>query len=201
MSALENFFKQIGIWEAEQGDLSKWQQYQANSANVEEFAHEKLNIDPKARDEKGCLTAEKLLCSSCSSISDAYRFGRDTSHLEYITEVMKKYKTSAPIILFRGVSDVPMEAMQKAANKLDEEDVDFFEKGYMSCSLLKEEASPYKTQLIIYVPPFNHVMYAGHCNDEEEPHCRQECIIARGAKLKTLKQENNTYYCLLKSTI
>lgn len=200
MSALEEFFKQIGIWEAEQNDISKWQLYQADSFDVEEYAHRKLNKDPAARTDNGSLTAEKLLCSSCSSISDAYRFGRDTSHLEHITEAMKKYKTSEPVILFRGVCDIPMEKMVEAAKELNEDGIAFYEKGYMSCSLLKEKASPYKFQFIIYVPPFNHVMYAGHCNDEEEPECRYECVIMRGSKLKLLKQDKDTYYCILQST-
>ena len=200
MSALEDFFRQIGIWNAEQGEISKWQMYQADSFDVEEFAHKKMNMDPVARDESGHETAEKILCSKCSPISDNYRFGRDTSDLEYITDALRKYKTSEPIILFRGVCDVPMEKMVEAAKELDEDGIDFYEKGYMSCSLLKEKASPYKYQFVIYVPPFNHVMYAGHCNDEEEPECRYECIIMRGSKLKLLKQEKDTYYCILEST-
>lgn len=185
---------------ADQGEISKWQMYQADSFDVEAFAHLKLNMDPVARDENGYETAEKILCSKCSPISDNYRFGRDTSDLEYITYALKKYTTSEPIILFRGVCDVPMEKMVEAAKKLGEDGIDFYEKGYMSCSLLKEKASPYKYQFVIYVPPFNHVMYAGHCNDEEEPECRYECIIMRGSKLHLVKQEKDTYYCILEST-
>ena len=199
MTATEEYFMHLNIWEKEQKYISRWKEFMANSESVEEFAHEKLNMDPVARDENGQQTAEKILCSSCSQISDDYRFNHDTSHLEFITEAMRKYKTYVPVVLFRGVCDIPMEKMIEAAKGLGEDDVDFYEKGYMSCSLLKEKASPYKDQLIIYVPPFNHVMYAGHCNDEE-PECRYECIIMRGAKLKILKQENHTYYCLLKST-
>ena len=114
MSALEDFFRQIGIRNAEQGEISKWQLYQADSFDVEEFAHQKLNMDPVARDDNGHDTAEKILCSKCSPISDNYRFGRDTSDLEYITDALRKYKTSEPIILFRGVCDVPMEKMVEA---------------------------------------------------------------------------------------
>lgn len=119
MSALEKFFKQIGTWNSKQSEISRWQQYQANSFEVEEFAHQKLNMDPAARDEKGHETAEKILCSKCSPISDAYRSGQDTADLEYITDAMRKYKTSEPIILFRGVCDIPMEKMVEAAKKVE----------------------------------------------------------------------------------
>ena len=93
-----------------------------------------------------------------------------------------------------------MEKMIEAAKALGDEDVEFYEKGYLSCSLLKETAYDYPVQLIIFVPPHSNVMYAGKCNIEEEPECRYECIIMRGAKLKIMVQKGNTYYCLLKST-
>lgn len=200
MTATEEYFMHLNIWEKEQKYISRWTEFMATSESVEVFAHEKLNKDPQPCTGDGKDTAERILCSKCSPISDDYRFNHDTSHLEFITKAMRKYKTYVPIVLFRGVSDIPMEKMVEAAKELKEDGVDFYEKGYMSCSLLKEKSSPYKDQLIIYVPPFNHVIYAGHCNDEEEPECRYECIIMRGSKLQILKQENNTYYCLLKST-
>lgn len=90
--------------------------------------------------------------------------------------------------------------MVKAVQELDEDGIDFYEKVDMSCSLLMEKASPYKYQFLIYVPPFNYVMYAGHCNDEEKPECKYECIIMRVSKLKLLKQEKDTYYCIFEST-
>lgn len=199
MKALQNYFRQFGIWEKEQTDISSWDPYKATPDNVEPFAHKYLNMDPAARNQDGSLTEEKKLCSCLSYISDIYRFNGDASDLEYITEAVRKYKTSAPVILYRGVSDVPMEKMIEAAKDLDD-DVDFYERGFMSCTLLKETAYDYPVQLVIYVPPYFHVMYAGHCNDEEEPECRYECIIMRGAKLKIMTQKGNTYYCLLKST-
>ena len=200
MSMLQNIFKQLGVWEKEQADISYWNQYKATPENVELFAHKYLNMDPAARNKDGSLTSEKIICSSGSSISDRYRFNENASDLEFITDAIKKYQTSAPVILYRGVSDIPMEKMIEAAKDLDDDDVDFYEKGFMSCTLLKETAYDYPVQLVIYVPPYFHVMYAGHLNDEEEPICRYECIIMRGAKLKIMTQKGNTYYCLLKST-
>ena len=114
--------------------------------------------------------------------------------------MMQHYKTNAPIVLYRGVSEVPYEKMVKAAKQLGESGTDFYELGYMSCSLLQEKASPYKVQLVIYCPPFSNIIYLGHCNDHEEYECRYECIINRSARLQIVKQENNTYYCILRGT-
>lgn len=200
MHILETYFKKIGEWEQEQKDLDNWKKHIASAETVEDFAHKILNNDPDTRDENGYLTLENILASSCVSISDTYRCGGSTDHLKKIEDMMQQYKTNAPIILYRGVSDVPYEKMIKATTKLGESGTDFYELGYMSCSLLKEKSSPYKVQLIIYCPPFSNIIYLGHCNDQEEPECRYECIINRGARLQIVKQENNTFYCILKST-
>lgn len=199
MNNLEKYFLQLKLWEQTQENIETWEQFTPTIENVEEFAHKTLNLDPDTRDKSGALTYENILASSCSSISDFYRYKQSTEHLKNIEDMMQKYKTNAPIVLFRGVSDVPFEKMEQEAKELDEIDTDFYELGYMSCSLIKEKASPYKTQLIIYCPPFSNIIYCGHCNDQEEPECRYECIISRGSKLKILKQENNTFYCILKN--
>lgn len=202
MSALQEYFKKLEKWENEKTEIDAWKQFQASLYNVEEFAQKKLNKEPVARDENGHETPEKILCSKCDSISDQYRFGSYTDHLEFISDAMRKYKTSEPIILFRGVSGIPMEKMVESAEKLNEEGIDFYEKGYMSCSLVPERAKPYKVQLVIYIPPFSNVMYAGHCNDEGEPNneCQYECIIGTGAKLRIVQQIKDKYYCILEGT-
>ncbi|MGN0408897.1 MAG: ADP-ribosyltransferase [Candidatus Fimousia sp.] len=201
MRKLSKYFKRLQRYHEEQNSISNWSKYMAPTETVEEYAHKMLNADPETRDKNGHLTLENILASSCSSISDIYRYNQQPSaQLQEIDNIMLKYKTKAPIVLFRGVSDIPFEKMVESAKKLHEPDTDFYERGYMSCSLLREKTLPYQVQLVIYCPAFSSIIYLGHCNDHEESECRYECIINRNAHLKVIKQEGNTYYCILNGT-
>lgn len=178
---------------------STWPIYECTHATVEEVAHRYIN-DELTPDHK---SLEFRLASSVAEISDHYRFDHDCSHYEQYTEILKKYRTMIPLILFRGVSSIPFERMVSSAKELGNPTIDFYEKGFMSCSLLPDLASTFHgiKQFMIFVRPLTNLMYVGRLTQEYQPNCLQEVILQRGAKLELIREDENYYYCYLKETI
>jgi len=198
---LELYFRGLSQIEEDAKDPTTWSKYSFTKDNVEEMAHKHINEEP----DDSVSSLEYRLASSSPSISDAYRFNQEyCSEFDIFEKMLRNYITTAPIILFRGASSVPYEKMIEAAKELGDPNITFYEKGFLSCSLLPECASKFTRikQFQIFCPPGNSLFYVGHLIDDEEPNgIRYECIVQRGAKLQLIYEDQNYYYCLLKSTV
>ncbi len=75
--------------------------------------------------------------------------------------------------------------------------VDFHEKGYMQCSLVKGHESNYKTKFRIFVPAGSCVIYLGNVNDEQFYY---EVDIQNGARLKLISIDQDYINVKLIST-
>lgn len=198
MSKLQNFLKT----QADGMNPDTWWKYECSNASVEATASKYINEEPT----KELQPLARILASSSPTISDAYRFDNAfISNYEIYTDMVSNYRSKAPFILYRGASSVPFECMVNAANDLQETNVDFYEKGFLSCSLLPEYATKVngRKQFKIFCMPGTNMIYLGHINDAEEPNqqCRYEVVVQRGAKLQLLREDSDYYYCLLRSTI
>lgn len=200
MRKLQLYLQQQKVYEADSRDVAKWPKYYLpnNEKIVEDTAHRIFN--PELTKDQ---SLELTLASKSPTISDSYRFDCEGSHsFDMFQEMMYQYQITEPVILYRGVSEVPFRRMIESAEELNEKGVDFYEKGFMSCSLMAEKASPYPVQLIIFCMPFQHMLYVGHALDEQEATgCRYEVILQRGAKLQVILQIGDTYYCRLLGTL
>lgn len=198
-TALKNFLhKQAKIASAAR-NIQSWNEYEMSIENVETLAPKFINNEfPKGK------SLEYILASKSPSISDAYRFDYSYANtFDNFVEMMKSYQNKEPIILYRGASEIPFKHMLEASKEIDDPNIFFYEKGFLSCSLIPEKASKYDgiKQLKIFVPPYHNVLYVGHALDQEEATgCRYEVIVQRGAKMELLTEDTNYYYCLLHTT-
>lgn len=198
---LKAFIRQQKIYEMDSRDITQWSKYKLpDTESIVEYTALRI-LNPELTKKENAL--ELTLAEKSPTISDVYRFDCNGAlSFDRFSEMLSRYQNTEPVILYRGVSEIPYKKMIEAATELDDKDVDFYEKGFMSCSLLESKASPYSVQLKIFCLPFEHMLYVGHALDDQEPHgCRHEVILQRGARLKKLFQVENTFYCVLLGTI
>lgn len=205
MNELKNRFHAYRQVENDKKNPDTWWMYECTTPkNAEEVAYKYINREP----EKIPLSLEMNLALSTPSISDYYRFRHNDStesNYDKYAAMMEHYTTTIPLILYRGVSQIPFDCMCNAAKQLEDPSVQFWEKGFLNTSLLPDCANHVKgiKQMKIFVPPLTNVFFVGHLIDDYNPNqkCFYECIVQRGAKLTVVKEDDDYYYCFIKETI
>ena len=202
MTKLQERFLLLRQLDTDSRDPSTWWKYEFSPKTVEELAHKYIHEELK----KDSLSLERILASSSPSISDAYRLNeQEPVEFEPYTDMLRQYQTAVPLILYRGVSSVPFDKMIESATALADPEIQYYEKGFLSCSLLPEYASKISgiKQFKLFCMPGTNVIYMGHINDEEEPNkqCRYECVVQRGAQLQLIHEDSKYYYCIIKKTV
>ena len=195
MKKTTQYFSRYRLSEKDAYNPTSWWMYVVSRRQAEASAHRSINSEiPKNHD-----SLEWKLATSCAEISDHYRFNDpNRSIYDIYANMLANYQTFVPLILFRGASAIPYEQMVKSAQELGDPNIDLYEKGFMSCSLLPEYASSFTgyKQFVIFVRPLSNVMYVGHLADGYSQFS-YECIVQKGSQLKIVAESEQYIYCVL----
>lgn len=158
----------------------KWEQYSPKEEHAIEYAHAFINPEPE-RKSKGNYSIPYLLASSGETINERFRYDHITAIDKQIAATVALNHTKTDIVLYRGVSPLVWELMKENAKQIPH--CDLYEKGFLSCSLLKGHEIPSKIRLRIFVPAGTPAFYMGDINHEQNYY---EVVINHGAELKII---------------
>ena len=158
----------------------KWEQYSPKEERAIEYAHAFINPEPE-RKSKGNYSIPYLLASSGETINERFRYDHITAIDKQIAATVALNQTKTDIVLYRGVSHLVWELMKENAKQIPH--CDLYEKGFLSCSLLKGHEIPSKIRLRIFVPAGTPAIYMGNVNYEQKYY---EVVINHGAELKII---------------
>ena len=186
------FYRIIGMLKNTGSD---WDKLAQKKETAIDFAHNNINPEPIRMIDEYRYSLEYCLAHSGVSLNEHFREGRiDKQDIE-ISDMVSAHSCKTDLVLYRGVCEDVYNLMIQNASSL--KGVDFHEKGYMQCSLVKGHESNYKTKLRIFVPSGSCVIYLGNVNYEQEYY---EVDIQHGAKLKIVSIDQNYINCKLLST-
>lgn len=157
-----------------------WEQYSPKEEHAIEYAHTFINPEPE-RKSKGMYSIPYLLASSGETINERFRYNHITDIDKQIAATVALNHTKTDIVLYRGVSPLVWELMKENAKQIPH--CDLYEKGFLSCSLLKGHEIPSKIRLRIFVPARTPAIYMGNVNYEQKYY---EVVINYGAELKII---------------
>lgn len=158
----------------------KWGQYSPKEERAIEYAHTFINPEPE-RKSKGMYSIPYLLASSGETINERFRYDHITAIDKHIAATVALNHTKTDIVLYRGVSPLVWKLMKENAKQIPH--CDLYEKGFLSCSLLKGHEIPSKIRLRIFVPAGTPAIYMGNVNYEQKYY---EVVINYGAELKII---------------
>ena len=173
---------------------SKWDLLSPSVESAIEYAHTYINMDPPRMIDEYHYSWEYFLAHSGESISTHFRTDFLDSEDISISEMIATHCCKTDLVLYRGVIDHIFRQMQQNATSLP--GVDLFDKGFMSCSLVRGHELKSDHQLRIYVPAGSHVIYLGNVNDEQHFY---EVVIQHGAKLRIIDMDSIYINCRLLS--
>lgn len=174
----------------------KWDQLAPDQAHAIEFAHTHINPEPLHTPIGTPQPPEFFLARKGDEINHYYR--QDTPKEEYkkISAMMAKHSTDIDLVLYRGICPDVYKSMKRNARK--KSNCNLFEKGYLSCSLVKGKEKRAIYHLRIFIPAGTHVTYLGNVNGEENVY--YEVAVQHSSKLKVISKDNKYINCLLTET-
>lgn len=174
----------------------KWDQLAPDQAHAIEFAHTHINPKPLHTPIGTPQPPEFFLARKGDEINHYYR--QDTPKEEYkkISAMMAKHSTDIDLVLYRGICPDVYKSMKRNARK--KSNCNLFEKGYLSCSLVKGKEKRAIYHLRIFIPTGTHVTYLGNVNGEENVY--YEVAVQHSSKLKVISKDNKYINCLLTET-
>ena len=174
----------------------KWDQLAPDQAHAIEFAHTHINPEPLHTPIGTPPPPEFFLARKGDEINHYYR--QDTPKEEYkkISAMMAKHSTDIDLVLYRGICPDVYKSMKRNARK--KSNCNLFEKGYLSCSLVKGKEKRAIYHLRIFIPAGTHVTYLGNVNGEENVY--YEVAVQHSSKLKVISKDNKYINCLLTET-
>lgn len=176
---------------------ASWDKLAPTQENAIEFAHEKINSEPIKKLDNQHYSLEYCLAHSGETLNEHFRTDRIYKKDLSIANMVATHTCKTDLVLYRGICEYVYEQMIENSKKINNKYIDFYEKGYMQCSLLQGHELNYKTKLRIYVPAGTHVIYLGNVNDEQ---CYYEVDIQHGAKLKIISIDHKYINCKLIET-
>ena len=182
-----------------------------NEKSAIDFAHNNINPDPskeiivikkvKLAKHAGGGIGERVVRESSLEYKLAHfsgeiynnqlRNGEVSDEINKITKMINSHSNKVPMVLYRGVKAGVFELMRNNGEKVG---VDLYEKGFMSCSLLKGHELNANAKLRIYIPAGTPSVYLGSVNNEQ---FFFEVVIQRGAKLKIVSMDGVYINCKL----
>ncbi len=172
-----------------------WDKLAPTKETAIDFAHNNINPEPIKMIDAYRYSLEYCLAHSGESLNEHLREDRTDKEYIAISNMVSTHSCKNDLVLYRGVCDYVYDLMIQNAAPL--EGVDFHEKGYMQCSLVKGHEIDSKIKLRIFVPAGSCVIYLGNVNDEQGFY---EVDIQHGAKLKLVSIDQNYINCKLLST-
>ena len=160
------------------------------------FAHRNINPEPIKPLPHSPCSLEYTLASD-EELNKHLRNGRPYNEAlaKEISDMVAKNSCKTDLVLYRGINDYVNNLMIDNAEGL--KGIDYHEKGYMQCSLIKGHELDCETKLRIFVPAGSHVIYLGNVNDEQDYY---EVDIQHGAKLKIITIDKEYINCKLIET-
>ncbi len=183
---IKEFFTRTGF---------RWDRRSQSAENAHAYAQRHINEEPKPKLNATDYSMEYLLAHSGESINGRYRSNSATELDEQIAAMVAAHKTDTDLILYRGVCEHVFEQMIE--NAKGRHDCDFYEKGFLATSLVKEHELKEKIRLRIYVPAGTNAVYMGNANEEPGYY---EVDIMHGAKLKIVSADSKYINCVLLGT-
>jgi hypothetical protein len=160
------------------------------------FAHNNINPEPIKPLPSSPCSLEYTLASDGENLSKHFRNDYELSKLDIqVSDMVATHSCKKDLVLYRGVNDYAYDLMIDNAEGL--EGIDYHEKGYMQCTLIKGLELKHPTRLRIFVPAGSHVVYLGNVNVEQDIY---EVDIQHGAKLKIISIDKEYINCKLIET-
>lgn len=173
----------------------EWDKKALNEATAIDFAHKHINAEPKRKTDIHNYSLEYCLASSGETINEHFRNNQTQEIHKKISDMVSSHKTDKDIILYRGICDSVLGLMKKNAQEIA--DCDLYEKGFLSCSLVKGHEINSKIKLRIYIPAGTKCVYMGNVNDEQYYY---EVDVMHGSKLKIESIDSEYINCKLLET-
>ena len=173
----------------------EWDGISPSSGEAIDFAHKYINPEPKRMIDDTHFSLEYCLAHYGQMYNWHFRRGITGKDEIAISKLISENSCKVDLVLYRGVCDEVYDLMVKNAKSF--EGVDYLEKGFMHCSLVKGQELNCRKKLRIFVPAESHVIYIGNANNEQFFY---EVDIQHGAKLKLISIDKNYYNCKLIST-
>ena len=174
---------------------SKWDKLSPNINDAIEFAHDYINKEPANKIDQHHYSMEYYLAHYGANINDRYRKDKPDKEDVQVSEMIDKNLTKRDIVLYRGVCKEVFKCMQEKTS--DMKNIDLYEKGFLSCSLVKGKEESSSIRLRIFVPAESKAIYLGSVNNEQEYY---EVVIMRGAKLQIISKDCKYFNCKLIAT-
>lgn len=174
----------------------KWDQLAPDQAHAIEFAHTHINPEPLHTPIGTPQPPEFFLARKGDEINHYYRQDTPKEKYKKISAMMAKHSTDIDLVLYRGICPDVYKSMKRNARK--KSNCNLFEKGYLSCSLVKGKEKRAIYHLRIFIPAGTHVTYLGNVNGEENVY--YEVAVQHSSKLKVISKDNKYINCLLTET-
>lgn len=175
---------------------ANWDRLAPSENNAIDFAHNTINPEPLTEIVTNRPSWEYCLAHNGEGISNRFREGCPTDEDIKIFDMVSVHSCKNDLVLYRGVCDEVFNQMIRNAYTV--KNVNLYDKGFMSCSLVKgHELDCYKTKLRIFVPGGSCVIYLGNVNNEQNYY---EVVIQRGAKLRIISIDGTYINCVLIGT-
>ncbi|SDB68355.1 ADP-ribosyltransferase [Butyrivibrio sp. INlla16] len=175
---------------------ANWDKLAPTIEDAINFAHRNINPEPIKPLPHSPCSLEYTLASDGENINKRLRNDYELSNLDIqISDMVATHSCKTDLVLYRGINDYVNNLMIDNAEGL--KGIDYHEKGYMQCSLIKGHELDCKTKLRIFVPAGSHVIYLGNVNNEQDYY---EVDIQHGAKLKIITIDKEYINCKLIET-
>lgn len=160
---------------------------------ADDLAHEYINKEPE-KPKQGTDNSTNTyyrLAAFGKSINARLRKGVNNDDMDIINMV-KSNHTKASLILYRGVCDDVYQKMLLNAKNIS--DVDYVERGFLCCSLVKDHHINEEICFRIFVPEGTPAAYMGSVSNEPGYY---EVDVLCGCKLKIISIDNEFVNCKL----
>lgn len=169
-----------------------WDTQSVQEKDAKKFAYNNINKEPekpKQGTDYSTNTYYKLAASG-ETINGRLRNGENTDM--DIINMVKSNHTKASLILYRGVCDDVYQKMLLNAKNIS--DVDYVERGFLCCSLVKGHHINGEICFRIFVPKGTPAAYMGSVNNEPGYY---EVDVLCGCKLKIISIDSEFVNCEL----
>lgn len=180
---------------------ASWDKLAPSLENAVTFAHKNINHEAIIKKDKPYISLEYCLAQSGESLNEHFRneclYEKDVE----IAYMVATHTCKTDLVLYRGLCAHVYNLMIQNAKSI--KGIDFYEKGYMQCSLIKGHELNYETKLRIYVPEGSSVIYLGNLGNYGNENTKQplyEVVIQHGAKLKVISIDEKYINCQLLET-
>lgn len=175
---------------------ANWDKLAPSKEQAIDYAHTHINQEPQRMIDVHHFSLEYCLAHSSESVNKHYRQNRQDDIDLQIGDMVSQHTTDTDLVLYRGVCDYVYDLMKENAKNMP--DCDLYEKGFLTCSLVKGHEINPKTKLRISVPAGTKCVYMGNVNEEQGFY---EVDVMHCSKLKIISIDDEYINCQLLATV